>query len=101
MKKFAGFAEEAEVAIEKGDTSALAELMEDVRSNVKISETNLLSRVNARFQNFSLRRNLYGDACIGRENLRMIDIGQKFGAACKFPGTSIQGVPSGRRPGLG
>ena len=31
---------------------------------------------------------MYGDECIGEENLKMIDIGQKFEAACKFPGSS-------------
>ena len=39
MREFAGFAEEAEAAIEKGDIPTLAELMENVRSNIKIAET--------------------------------------------------------------
>ena len=89
MRQFAGFAEEAGVAIEKGDFSRLAELMEKVRSKKKIffAKANFTSEFHGQFQNFSLRRNLYGDACIGKENLRMIEIGQKFGAACKFPGS--------------
>ena len=42
------------------------------------------------FQNFCLRRSLYGDECIGRKNLRMVEIGQRFDAACKFPGLTFE-----------
>ena len=38
------------------------------------------------FQNFDLRRKVYGDECLGERNLKMVEIGRKFGAACKFPG---------------
>lgn len=38
-------------------------------------------------QNFDLRRQLYGDACLGRKNLRMVDIARSHGANAKFPGS--------------
>lgn len=38
-------------------------------------------------KNFELRKQTYGHECIGRDNLRMIEIGQSLGAACKFPGS--------------
>jgi hypothetical protein len=37
-------------------------------------------------QNFDLRRKIYGDECLGDRNLKMVEIGRKYGAACKFPG---------------
>ena len=37
-------------------------------------------------QNFGTRRKLYGDETLGRKNLQMVDICQKYGAHCKFPG---------------
>ena len=37
-------------------------------------------------QNFATRRKLYGDETLGRKNLQMVDICQKYGAHCKFPG---------------
>lgn len=38
-------------------------------------------------KNFNLRRKLYGDACLGWKNLRMIEIAREHGAAAKFPGS--------------
>ena len=37
-------------------------------------------------ENFATRRKLYGDETLGRKNLQMVDICQKYGAHCKFPG---------------
>ena len=37
-------------------------------------------------ENFRLRRAVYGEEALGRQNLRMIEIGERHGAACKFPG---------------
>lgn len=66
MKQFAELTDEATKAIKNHDWSTLADLM------------------NA---NFGLRRELYGDAALGVDNLRMIEIGRSFGAAVKFPGS--------------
>ncbi len=66
MSRFAHLTEQAEDAVAGRDTGRLADLME---------------------QNFALRREVYGDACLGAQNLRMVEIGAKFGAACKFPGS--------------
>ncbi|RXG60477.1 putative glucuronokinase 2 [Armadillidium vulgare] len=38
-------------------------------------------------KNFSLRRQMYGDAVLGKSNIKMIEIGQKHGVAVKFPGS--------------
>jgi glucuronokinase len=38
-------------------------------------------------QNFNLRRELYGDACVGTSNLRMIEIARSLGCSAKFPGS--------------
>ena len=38
-------------------------------------------------QNFEQRRKLYGDACLGDDNLKMISIARKFGASAKFSGS--------------
>ena len=37
--------------------------------------------------NFDQRRKLYGDACIGADNLRMVSIARAHGAAAKFSGS--------------
>ena len=66
MQKFADLTVEAKSAILDGNWENLADLME---------------------KNFSLRRSIYGDACLGDDDLKMIEIGRKFGAACKFPGS--------------
>ncbi|EDQ91895.1 uncharacterized protein MONBRDRAFT_14509 [Monosiga brevicollis MX1] len=66
MKRFASFAEEAKQAIEEGDHGRLADLMD---------------------ANFSLRREIYGDACLGEANLRMVSIAKSFNSAVKFPGS--------------
>eukprot|EP00944_MAST-04C_sp_MAST-4C-sp1_P014595 g14595.t1 len=44
----------------------------------------LMALMNA---NFDLRRDLFGDACLGEANLKMVKIGRKNGAAVKFPGS--------------
>lgn len=66
MKKFADLTEEAKTAIKNHDWSTLADLMNS---------------------NFEMRRELYGDAALGVDNLKMIEIGCSFGAAVKFPGS--------------
>ncbi|KAA0153824.1 hypothetical protein FNF29_02813 [Cafeteria roenbergensis] len=38
-------------------------------------------------RNFGLRRSLFGDASLGRANLRMVEIAVETGAAAKFPGS--------------
>merc|ERR1712151_873282 len=53
-------------AIEKHDHAALADLMDE---------------------NFTTRRRLYGDACLGWKNLQMVEICHRCGAAAKFPGS--------------
>eukprot|EP01062_Namystynia_karyoxenos_P054758 TRINITY_DN4527_c0_g1_i1.p1 TRINITY_DN4527_c0_g1~~TRINITY_DN4527_c0_g1_i1.p1 ORF type:complete len:668 (+),score=245.43 TRINITY_DN4527_c0_g1_i1:85-2004(+) len=38
-------------------------------------------------ENFELRRKLYTDPALGEGNLRMIELGRRFGAHMKFPGS--------------
>ena len=66
MQKFATLTDKATEAILKQDWSTLAELMNE---------------------NFDLRRQLYSDAVLGDENLRMVSLGRSLGAAVKFPGS--------------
>lgn len=44
--------------------------------------------------NFNARRSLFGDAALGRDNIRMIEIARECGASGKFPGSggAIVGV---------
>jgi glucuronokinase len=66
MVEFAGFAEEAKLALENGDHRRFGELMN---------------------MNFDLRRKIYGDDAIGEKNLQMIEIARSHGAPVKFPGS--------------
>eukprot|EP00939_MAST-03C_sp_MAST-3C-sp1_P003404 g3404.t1 len=66
MREFARLTDRARVALESGDSATFAKLM------------------NA---NFDLRRKIYGDACVGKDNLRMIEIAREHGCAAKFPGS--------------
>ena len=66
MKTFAGFTDAAYAAIEACDADGLMKAMDS---------------------NFDLRRTLYGDDCIGRKNLEMVEIGRSLGSATKFPGS--------------
>ncbi len=45
-------------------------------------------------ENFDTRRRLFGDAALGRDNIRMIEIARECGASGKFPGSggAILGV---------
>ena len=65
MKKFADLTTEAKDAIITGDWSKLGELMDC---------------------NFETRKIIYGEECLGKKNLQMIEIARKYGANCKFPG---------------
>jgi len=66
MGHFAELAVQARTVIEAHDHAKLCDLMNE---------------------NFDTRRKLYGDACLGSNNLRMIDICRSCGAAAKFPGS--------------
>lgn len=66
MQRFATLTDKAKVAIENQNWSDLAQLMNE---------------------NFDLRKQLYGDAAIGEENLQMVSLGRSLGAAVKFPGS--------------
>ncbi|TPX44126.1 galactokinase [Synchytrium endobioticum] len=66
MRQFAVFASEARQALLTGNRQEFAALMD---------------------ANFNLRRSLYGDAVIGRANLRMIEVARKYGFAAKFSGS--------------
>ena len=68
MKKFADLTDQAKIAIQKEDFALFADLM-DV--------------------NFSLRRKIFTDACIGADNLRMVEIAKKYNSAAKLPGSGI------------
>ena len=72
MARFAELTVQAKQAIESKNWANLADLMN---------------------HNFELRRSLYGEACLGERNLRMVEIGRNFGASCKFPGNIFQGKP--------
>ena len=41
--------------------------------------------------NFSLRRSIYGDACLGEDNLKMVHLANELGAPAKF---SVRKNPS-------
>eukprot|EP01012_Entosiphon_sulcatum_P042152 TRINITY_DN5609_c0_g1_i2.p1 TRINITY_DN5609_c0_g1~~TRINITY_DN5609_c0_g1_i2.p1 ORF type:complete len:621 (-),score=80.75 TRINITY_DN5609_c0_g1_i2:7-1839(-) len=66
MKELASFAQQGKEALLRGDHATVAELMD---------------------KNFSIRRKLFGEPCLGKLNLRMIDIAHQFGSAAKFPGS--------------
>jgi len=66
MNNFRNFTTEARVAIEAEHWSCLQKLMD---------------------KNFEQRRILYGDACLGDDNLKMISIAKEHGASAKFSGS--------------
>jgi len=66
MKKFASLAEEAKGALETKNYSLLYELMD---------------------KNFNLRREIYGDNVIGKNNLQMIQMFRDLGGHSKFQGS--------------
>lgn len=66
MRRFAELTDLAREALLQGDHEALGALM------------------NA---NFDLRRKLYGDECLGRRNLEMIELARSLGLPAKFPGS--------------
>jgi hypothetical protein len=65
MQKFANLASQAANAFEAKDWPLLGSLMD---------------------ANFETRKNLYGQTALGGKNMQMVEIGQKHGAHCKFPG---------------
>ena len=66
MRRFAELTDEGRAALISGDMKRFGELMD---------------------ANFNLRRELYTDAALGRKNICMIELGRKFGAHMKFPGS--------------
>lgn len=66
MQHFAALTVRARTAMEQRDQKALCDLMDE---------------------NFDTRRKLYGDACLGENNIRMIRLCRSCGAAAKFPGS--------------
>ncbi|XP_071527136.1 uncharacterized protein [Panulirus ornatus] len=66
MQKLADLTDRAAEAIQCSDWCTLADLMNE---------------------NFNVRLQLYTHAVVGEENLRMINIGRKFGAGVKLPGS--------------
>jgi glucuronokinase len=66
VQELAQCADQCVEALGAGDRATLADLMD---------------------RNFSIRRRLYGDACLGAWNLEMIRIARENGAAAKFPGS--------------
>jgi glucuronokinase len=79
MKHFAQLTVQAKDALLRRDHSTLADLMDE---------------------NFTTRRRIYGDACLGAKNLRMIEICKSLGAAAKFPGSggAVLGLCRPRKP---
>ena len=79
MRKFAEYTDRAKDALIKGDQKTFTSLMK---------------------MNFELRRSVYGDACLGKDNLKMIEIANKFRiASAKFPGSG--GAVVGACPDVG
>ncbi|XP_030834314.1 probable glucuronokinase 2 [Strongylocentrotus purpuratus] len=66
MKTFANLTDLARSALQIGNHSELLKLMNS---------------------NFDLRRVIYGDAVIGAENLRMIQLARQYGSSAKFSGS--------------
>mmetsp|Transcript_30139 Transcript_30139/g.84930 ORF Transcript_30139/g.84930 Transcript_30139/m.84930 type:complete len:639 (-) Transcript_30139:115-2031(-) len=66
MKKFAEYTDRGREAILKSDWEAFGKVMND---------------------NFALRRDIYGDACLGESNIRMVEVAQAEGVPVKFPGS--------------
>jgi len=66
MQHFAELTVQARDAMFRQDHAALCDLMDE---------------------NFATRRRIYGDQCLGKKNLRMIEICRSMGAAAKFPGS--------------
>ncbi|XP_069470184.1 uncharacterized protein [Ambystoma mexicanum] len=66
MQLFADLTDQAKLAMEASNWSALAELMD---------------------RNLELRRSLFTDASLGPGNLRMVEIAQQHGSAVKLPGS--------------
>jgi glucuronokinase len=66
MRSFADFTDAFRDALARGDAAAASEAMR---------------------ANFALRRQLYGDACVGAANLQMVAIAESFGCAAKFAGS--------------
>ena len=67
-------------------------------AKIAIQENNVPALQELMNANFNLRRELYGDACVGASNLRMIQIARDLGCAAKFPGSggAIVGLASKR-----
>lgn len=66
MNRFADLTVQARAALEARDHARLCDLMDE---------------------NFATRRALYGDAALGANNLRMVELCRECGAAAKFPGS--------------
>merc|ERR1712151_1466530 len=66
MQRFVELTVSAKEAFERQDHKALCDLMDE---------------------NFSERLKLYGEECLGKQNMKMIEICQRVGAAAKFPGS--------------
>jgi len=66
MQQVAACAHEGRAALQAGDGSALAALMD---------------------RNFELRRSMFGDDALGATNIRMIEVARSVGAAAKFCGS--------------
>ncbi|OZJ02792.1 hypothetical protein BZG36_04418 [Bifiguratus adelaidae] len=66
MQTFGSYAEQAKATLLEGNTRKLASLMR---------------------ANFSLRRAIFGDAALGKDNLRMVEIGNAYNCAAKFSGS--------------
>lgn len=60
-------------------------------------------------RNFDGRRALFGDAALGRDNIRMVEIARECGASAKFPGSGgavvgvvdVAGMAAAGRVGVG
>ena len=75
MAQFAEYTSQAREAIEKGDMSTLADLM-DANFEFDSSSIPLLPIT------CSLRHRVYGEAGVGAANLKMIELARKCGAVC-------------------
>lgn len=65
--------------------SRLAQITDQAMEAIKDRHWEALAKLMS--GNFSIRREMYGDAALGTENLKMISLAEDFGAAVKFPGS--------------
>ena len=89
MREFGQLAMDARDALARGDRPRLCQLMDanfSLRRKVGRA-ARAAARATPQPHGSPARSQVYGDAVIGAENLRMVDIAHRHGSAAKFPGS--------------